>query len=110
MQSVQAEDKVAAAMEERMARILYLFEKEGVKNIVLGSFGTGVFKNKVDMVARIWAQHLSSPGARFQHSFDRVVFAILGRETFDTFKVTYESKVADYNDVQNTHPLPDPQQ
>jgi uncharacterized protein (TIGR02452 family) len=107
---VQTEDKVALAMEERMARILYLFEKEGVKNIVLGSFGTGVFRNKVDMVARIWAQHLSSPGARFQHSFDRVVFAILGRDTFDTFKATYESKVAYYNNVQNTQPLPDQQQ
>ena len=72
----EIEAKIAAAMKERIARILYLFEKEGVKNVVLGSFGTGVFKNKVDMVARTWAEHLS-PGARFNQSFAHVVFAIL---------------------------------
>ncbi|KAF8622959.1 hypothetical protein AX15_006631 [Amanita polypyramis BW_CC] len=86
----ETEEKIANTMRERMARILYLLEKEGVKNVVLGSFGTGVFKNKVDIVARIWAEHLSSPGARFQHSFHHVVFAILGHETFKAFKASYE--------------------
>lgn len=87
----ETEGKIAEAMRERMARILYLFEKEGVKNIVLGSFGTGVFKNKVDMVARSWAEHLQSPDARFHKSFDRVVFAILGHETFEVFKRSYDA-------------------
>ncbi|KAK2467403.1 hypothetical protein APHAL10511_000638 [Amanita phalloides] len=86
----EIEEKIAATMKERMARILYLFEKEGVKNIVLGSFGTGVFKNKVDMVANTWAQHLSLPGARFRNTFDRVVFAILDHKTFEVFKASYE--------------------
>ncbi|KAF8963600.1 hypothetical protein BDZ97DRAFT_1904797 [Flammula alnicola] len=40
-----------AAMKERMARILYLFERHGVRNLVLGSFGTGVFRNRVELVA-----------------------------------------------------------
>ncbi|KAF8341040.1 hypothetical protein F5887DRAFT_977897 [Amanita rubescens] len=90
----EIEAKIAAAMKERMARILYLFEKEGVKNVVLGSFGTGVFKNKVDMVARTWAEHLS-PGARFNQSFDHVVFAILGHETFLEFRTSYETACKD---------------
>ncbi|KAF9012724.1 hypothetical protein BDQ17DRAFT_1498306 [Cyathus striatus] len=30
-------------MKERMARVLYLFEKQGIRNVVLGSFGTGCF-------------------------------------------------------------------
>ncbi|KAH7916437.1 hypothetical protein BJ138DRAFT_1108801 [Hygrophoropsis aurantiaca] len=45
----QVERRVASLMKERMARILFLFEKQGAKNIVLGSFGTGVLENKRDI-------------------------------------------------------------
>jgi uncharacterized protein (TIGR02452 family) len=38
------EVKIEAAMKERMARVLFLFSKQGVRNVVLGSFGTGVFR------------------------------------------------------------------
>lgn len=107
----ETEEKIAIAMEDRMGRILHLFEKQGVRNVVLGSFGTGVFKNKVDMVAEKWANLFTSP--RFRHSFDRVVFAILGRETFDVFKITYEEKVAadgSTSQIQTTQPLQEMQQ
>ncbi|KAI0698311.1 hypothetical protein C8T65DRAFT_13669 [Cerioporus squamosus] len=58
------ESKIEQAMRERMARVLYLFEQQGVKHLVLGSFGTGVFKNKVDTVASIWADLLAGDNAR----------------------------------------------
>lgn len=90
-----AEEKIAAAMRERMGRLLFLFEMRGVRNLVLGSFGTGVFKNKVATVAGIWRELLTDEGARFKHSFDRVVFAILGRATFDEFKQTFEGRAPD---------------
>ena len=80
------EAKIEAAMRERMSRILFLFEMKGVRNIVLGSFGTGVFRNDVPTVAKIWADLLFAPGARFAGSFENVVFAILGTATFNTFK------------------------
>jgi len=38
------ETRIEAAMKERMARILFLFSEQGVRNVVLGSFGTGVFQ------------------------------------------------------------------
>lgn len=38
------EKKIEAAMRERMARILFTFQASGCKNLVLGSFGTGVFQ------------------------------------------------------------------
>ncbi|KAI0067635.1 hypothetical protein BV25DRAFT_1819025 [Artomyces pyxidatus] len=85
------EADIVHTMRERMARILFLFEKEGVRDIVLGSFGTGVFRNDVSAVANNWAALLVVDGARFRGSFDRVVFAIIGRETFDTFKAVIES-------------------
>jgi uncharacterized protein (TIGR02452 family) len=90
----QAEEgRIEKAMRERMARILFLFEKQETKNIVLGSFGTGVFRNDVGMVARIWADLLAVREARFKNTFDRVVFAIIGRKTFEEFKDAFEQQV-----------------
>lgn len=88
------EVKIGKVMKERMGRILFLFEKHGIKDLVLGSFGTGVFKNKVSLVAAIWAELLVAPGARFANSFDRVVFAIIGRQTFVEFKDAFEERQA----------------
>ncbi|KAF5314413.1 hypothetical protein D9619_011837 [Psilocybe cf. subviscida] len=78
-------------MTERMARILCVFEFQGVRNLVLGTFGTGVFQNKVDVVARIWAHLLIRPEARFKDVFDRVIFAITGQETFVEFQSAFSA-------------------
>lgn len=78
-------------MTERMGRILYLFEQQGMKNIVLGTFGTGVFRNQVATVARIWAHLLLVPDARFRDSFDRIIFAITGEETYVEFQSTFSA-------------------
>jgi uncharacterized protein (TIGR02452 family) len=84
---VAAEEiRIMEAMKERMGRLLFLFESQGVKNIVLGSFGTGVFRNDVNTVASIWVELLLKNDARFERSFDRVMFAVLGHETFQTFE------------------------
>ncbi|KAG5644920.1 hypothetical protein DXG03_007385 [Asterophora parasitica] len=85
------EEKIERVMKERMGRILFLFEQQGVKHIVLGSFGTGVFQNNVGDVARIWASLLHTPGARFAHSFTRVVFGILGKKTFNDFGTVFNT-------------------
>ena len=89
------ESGIYVAMKERMARILFLFEKHGVRHLVLGSFGTGVFRNNVEMVAGIWAELLlTAEDARFKHSFDHVVFAVLGHSTFETFKKTFAKDIS----------------
>jgi uncharacterized protein (TIGR02452 family) len=79
------EARINKEMKDRMGRILYLLEKEGVKNVVLGSFGTGIFRNDVGVVARLWVELLVTPKARFRASFDRVIFAILGNDTYVQF-------------------------
>ncbi|KAG6830635.1 hypothetical protein H0H92_015727 [Tricholoma furcatifolium] len=83
------EEKIERVMKERMARILFLFEQQGVKHIVLGSFGTGVFQNNVVTVGRLWAELLTASGARFENRFTRVVFGILGKQTFNDFKAAF---------------------
>ncbi|EMD33227.1 hypothetical protein CERSUDRAFT_118268 [Gelatoporia subvermispora B] len=77
------EQNIEKTMMERMARILYLFERHQVRYLVLGSFGTGVFKNKVDVIAKTWETLLKG---RFAKSFEHVMFAVLGRETFEEFE------------------------
>jgi hypothetical protein len=44
-------------------------------------FGTGVFKNRIDLIASFFADLLINPGGRFKNVFQTVVFAILGKET-----------------------------
>ncbi|KAF9479051.1 hypothetical protein BDN70DRAFT_879208 [Pholiota conissans] len=72
----EVERAICDTMRERMGRILALFEKKGARQLVLGSFGTGVFKNDVYDMAKIWYELLRVPGAPFASSFDYVVFAI----------------------------------
>lgn len=87
--NAQIEVDIEKEMTERMGRILCVFESQGVRNLVLGTFGTGVFQNKVDVVARIWAHLLIRPDARFKDVFDRVIFAITGQETFVEFQSAF---------------------
>lgn len=82
--------KVERVMRERAARALYAFERSGVRHLVLGAWGCGVFGNDVRMVAGVWADLLAKDGARFKRSFDRIVFAILGQEMFREFEAAFE--------------------
>ncbi|KAJ6593400.1 hypothetical protein B0H19DRAFT_919867 [Mycena capillaripes] len=83
-------------MRERMGRLLFLFEKEGVQDLVLGSFGTGVFQNKVPMVAKLWVELLWAPEARFKNSFQRVAFAIIDQKTCAVFKQMFNDLEVDF--------------
>ena len=75
------EERILSVMRERMGRILALFERSGVRNLVLGSFGAGVLQNDVDSLAKIWGELLGVPGARFAYSFHQVIFAIPDSDT-----------------------------
>jgi uncharacterized protein (TIGR02452 family) len=89
------EGRIARAMRERMARALAALERAQTRRAVLGAFGTGVFQNDVRTVARLWAELLGAPGARFARSFERVVFAIIGRKTFEDFREAFEARQAE---------------
>ncbi|KAG8860763.1 hypothetical protein FRB91_001027 [Serendipita sp. 411] len=88
----KVERAIARIMTQHMARILALFQNRGDRWIVLGSYGTGVFRNPVETVAGIWANLLIREGAPFAGVFERVEFAILGRDTFERFEAVFQSK------------------
>ncbi|KAL5638360.1 hypothetical protein ACGC1H_005143 [Rhizoctonia solani] len=83
---VALELHITQLMRSRMHRILALFLQQGDGKLVLGSFGTGVFQNRVRTIAEIWAELLVLPGAPFENAFEEVEFSILGHETITQFR------------------------
>lgn len=85
-------DAIEETMRERMTRILYLFERKGIRNVVLGSYGTGAFRNDVEMVARIWSDLILEEAGRYRRTFDNIVFAILGHETIEKLREVFAQR------------------
>lgn len=89
---------VRAAMRERMARVLRLYEERGVRTLILCAFGVGQACNSPDMIGELWAELLGSRGAKFRDRFDKVVFAVPGkhREVFERsfYATVLESELA----------------
>ena len=50
-------------------------------HLILGSFSTGFSKNRIELIATIFADFLIKPDGRFKDVFQTVIFAILGKET-----------------------------
>jgi hypothetical protein len=80
-----AENQIYHTMYARISRILHLFQLHQTPHLILGSFGTGVFQNRIDLIASIFADLLIKPDGRFKNVFDTVIFAILGKETVRVF-------------------------
>lgn len=76
---LKKEDPVQAKaiMKERMAICLALFAKENCKNLILGAYGCGVFRNDPDEISRWWKELLLDRG--FGSLFDSVCFAVFDR-------------------------------
>ncbi|KAH7334772.1 hypothetical protein B0J17DRAFT_671442 [Rhizoctonia solani] len=92
---VALELHITQLMRSRMHRILALFLQQGDAKLVLGSFGTGVFQNRVRTIAEIWAELLALPGAPFENAFEEVEFSILGHETITQFREVWGAIIKD---------------
>lgn len=63
----------------KIVSILNCARENGHKDIVLGAFGCGVFKNNPQVIAELFAQILPC------YNFKNIVFAVLG-DNYNTFK------------------------
>jgi len=79
---------IEAALRQRAGLVLAVASYEGHRNLLLGAWGCGVFRNSPAQVADAFGTWLESD--RFVGSFDRVVFAIYDRtpnqSTFAAFR------------------------
>ncbi|TXD00224.1 TIGR02452 family protein [Streptomyces sp. ISID311] len=73
-----ATGRVAAALAARAERVLEVAAAGGHRQLVLGAWGCGVFRNEPAEVAAAFAGALLA-GGRFAGWFDRIVFAVLDR-------------------------------
>ena len=87
------DSEIRSLMRERMTRCLRVFEQRGDRAIVLGAFGCGCSsQNSVDVVASLWAELVACQGARFKDVFDRIVFAVSGKQ-YAPFKRAFEMRL-----------------
>ena len=68
-------DEVAVTMFVRMDKLLALFVHYGIRRILLGAWGCGVFQNDPAAIAVLFARFLQGDG-KYAHCFEEVVFAV----------------------------------
>lgn len=76
----------AEVLESRIRFILKILETEESRNILLGAFGCGVFKQNSHQVAVIFEKLLST---EFKDKFDTIIFAIPAGANFDKFNKVF---------------------
>lgn len=68
-------------MRARMERSLQIFKKEGAKNLILGAYGCGVFRNDPKDIAKWWKELLEEG---YKNDFESICFAIFDRSEQQT--------------------------
>ncbi len=71
-----AGEAIGRALHERAGRVLAVAAHHGVRRLVLGAWGCGVFRNDPREVAEAFHAHLTG---EFTSVFDRLVFAVWDR-------------------------------
>lgn len=86
-------EQIEPVMKQRILKILALAKEQKQEALVLGAFGCGIFKNDVEMVARLFKEALED--RRFKDQFKKVVFAIYEskpeKPQLNTFSKTFKS-------------------
>lgn len=75
---LKGEDRTEAerVMRRRMKLALAIFAEQGAKNLVLGAYGCGVFRNDPKLIAAWWKELLEEGMGEF---FDSIFYAVLDR-------------------------------
>jgi len=85
----KAEDEESEkVLRERIPRVLDVFARHGVTDLVLGAWGCGVFGNNPAVVAQIFAEVLQG---QLRGQFGRVIFAVLDTEMAQVFASTFQT-------------------
>ncbi|WGU93402.1 TIGR02452 family protein [Paenibacillus dendritiformis] len=70
-------EQAQRVMQDRMRLALAIFADRGDRNLVLGAYGCGVFRNDPELVAGWWQELLLKEG--YGRFFERIVYAVLDR-------------------------------
>jgi uncharacterized protein (TIGR02452 family) len=86
-------DEVEPTLSRRAEFVLGLASAQGVRRLVLGAWGCGVFRNDPQRVAQVFHQLLASGGV-FAGAFDQITFAIYDRSADRHVLRTFEEVFA----------------
>lgn len=70
-------EQAQRVMRDRMRLALAIFADRGDRNLVLGAYGCGVFRNDPELVAAWWHELLMNEG--YGRFFERIVYAVMDR-------------------------------
>lgn len=90
----RAAAEVAPALARRAERVMECAAAHGVRRLVLGAWGCGVFQNDPAEVADAFRRLLTAPDARFARTFDSVVLAVLDRTRAAATRAAFEAAFA----------------
>ena len=71
----RAAEQVERTMAGRVEKLLAFAAAEGLRHLLLGAWGCGVFRNEPRMIARLFHEALFGAD-RWAWKFERVVFAV----------------------------------
>ena len=75
----QLVSEISGTMQRRIGYVLHVAHLLGYKDLVLGAWGCGVFRNDPNEIAAHFANYLL-PGGSFAGRFRRIEFAVLDRQ------------------------------
>ncbi|MGI5261856.1 TIGR02452 family protein [Streptomyces angustmyceticus] len=93
--------RVAAVLAVRAERVLEVAAAGGHRQLVLGAWGCGVFRNEPADVAGAFAAALLD-GGRFDGWFDRVVFAVLDRRADSPTRAAFAAVFSGVSDASRS--------
>lgn len=83
-------DLIYSVNRERMRKFLWLANQKGHQTLILGAWGCGAFRNKVEDISETFHHLLNN---EFANCFERVIFAIYdttpGRRVYQTFSEVF---------------------
>lgn len=74
LKTPELKQKAEESMKSRMRKILHIFASKGNKNLILGAYGCGVFRNNPVLISKYWHQLLKDE--KIETNFENIVFAI----------------------------------
>lgn len=81
-----SDESIKETMYDRIDFLLTVAKEKGVKNIILGAFGCGVFGNDPEFVAKTFKKLLRTKN----YGFEKVSFSIPGGSNLKAFKDIFE--------------------
>lgn len=90
----EAGSRIQRALHRRAERVLAVAAHHGARQLVLGAWGCGVFRNDPREVAGAFHAHLAEGGA-FAGAFERVLFAVWDRSPDSVNRAAFTERFAE---------------